>query len=90
LRVVIAAQGDCSQAFGAGIAWANGDRYPDRDHGEIQAQEMIGLDTKVLLRYLVQDDPVQSTRATEIIERHLSEVKPGFVCLVTVLEVVWC
>lgn len=51
---------------------------------------MIGLDTKVLLRYLVQDDPVQSTRATEIIERHLSEVKPGFVCLVTVLEVVWC
>jgi predicted nucleic-acid-binding protein len=50
---------------------------------------MIGLDTNVLLRYLVQDDPVQSPRATEIITRRLSEQEPGFVSLVTVLEVVW-
>jgi hypothetical protein len=28
---------------------------------------MIGLDTNVLLRYLVQDDPVQSSRATELL-----------------------
>ena len=50
---------------------------------------MIGLDTNVLLRYLVQDDPVQSPRATEIIIRRLSEEEPGFVSLVTILEVVW-
>jgi predicted nucleic-acid-binding protein len=50
---------------------------------------MIGLDTNVLLRYLVQDDPVQSPRATEIITRRLSEEEPGFVSLVTILEVVW-
>jgi predicted nucleic-acid-binding protein len=49
---------------------------------------MIGLDTNVLLRYLVQDDPVQSTRATEIIDR-LTERNPGFVSLVSVLEIVW-
>jgi predicted nucleic-acid-binding protein len=49
---------------------------------------MIGLDTNVLLRYLVQDDPVQSPRATEIMRR-LSEHEPGFVSLVTILEVVW-
>ncbi|HWE85670.1 MAG TPA: type II toxin-antitoxin system VapC family toxin [Terracidiphilus sp.] len=49
---------------------------------------MMGLDTNVLLRYLVQDDPKQSRRATEIIER-LTEQEPGFVSLVTVLEVVW-
>jgi predicted nucleic-acid-binding protein len=50
---------------------------------------MIGLDTNVLLRYLAQDDPKQSPRATEIIERRLTEQDPGFVSLVTVLEVVW-
>ena len=50
---------------------------------------MIGLDTNVLLRYLTQDDPTHSRRATEIIERRLTEQEPGFVSLVTILEVVW-
>lgn len=50
---------------------------------------MIGLDTNVLLRYLAQDDPVQSPRATEIIAHRLTEEEPGFVSLVTILEVVW-
>jgi predicted nucleic-acid-binding protein len=50
---------------------------------------MMGLDTNVLLRYLAQDDPKQSPRATEIIERGLTEQEPGFVSLVTILEVVW-
>jgi predicted nucleic-acid-binding protein len=50
---------------------------------------MIGLDTNVLLRYLTQDDASQSARATDIIEQRLSEAEPGFVSLVSVLEVVW-
>ena len=53
---------------------------------------MIGLDTNLLLRYLVQDDPTQSPRATEIgeiFERRLTEDEPGFVSLVSILEVVW-
>ena len=50
---------------------------------------MIGLDTNVLLRYLVQDDPVQSAKATEMIERRLTEIDPGFVSLVSILEIVW-
>ena len=50
---------------------------------------MIGLDTNVLLRYLAQDDPVQSSRATKIITRRLTEEEPGFVSLVVILEVVW-
>ena len=50
---------------------------------------MIGLDTNVLLRYLAQDDPVQSPRATEIITRRLKGEEPGFVSLVTIIEVVW-
>jgi predicted nucleic-acid-binding protein len=50
---------------------------------------MIGLDTNVLLRYLVQDDAAQSRRATEIIEKRLTLEEPGFVSLVTVVEIVW-
>jgi predicted nucleic-acid-binding protein len=50
---------------------------------------MIGLDTNVLVRYLVQDDPVQSPRATDVIERRLSERNPGFVSVVAMVETVW-
>lgn len=50
---------------------------------------MIGLDTNVLVRYLTQDDPIQSARATEIIERRLSERNPGFVSIVAMVETVW-
>ncbi len=50
---------------------------------------MLGLDTNVLLRYLTQDDPVQSRRATEIVERRLTDENPGFVSLVSILEIVW-
>ena len=50
---------------------------------------MIGLDTNVLVRYLTQDDPIQSPKATEIIERHLTEQNPGFVSVVAMVETVW-
>jgi len=50
---------------------------------------MIGLDTNLLLRYLAQDDPAQSPRAAEIIEQRLTEQEPGFISLVSILEVVW-
>ena len=50
---------------------------------------MIGLDTNVLVRYLTQDDPIQSARATELIERRLSEQEPGFISVVAMAETVW-
>ncbi|MEQ1932150.1 MAG: type II toxin-antitoxin system VapC family toxin [Parvularculaceae bacterium] len=50
---------------------------------------MIGLDTNVLVRWLVQDDALQSRRATALIERELSKDAPGFVSVVTIAEVVW-
>ena len=50
---------------------------------------MIGLDTNILVRYLAQDDPVQSAKATEIIERRLTEENPGFVSAVAMVETVW-
>jgi predicted nucleic-acid-binding protein len=49
---------------------------------------MIGLDTNVLVRYVAQDDPLQSALATELIES-LSVASPGFIALVSVVELVW-
>jgi predicted nucleic-acid-binding protein len=50
---------------------------------------MIGLDTNILVRYLAQDDPVQSPMATDVIERRLTEEEPGFVSVVALVEMVW-
>lgn len=50
---------------------------------------MIGLDTNILVRYLTQDDPTQSAKATEIFERRLTLKNPGFVSVVVVVETVW-
>ena len=50
---------------------------------------MKGLDTSILIRYLTQDDPIQSLRANEIVDRKLSSAAPGFISLVTIAEVAW-
>ena len=49
---------------------------------------MIGLDTNVLVRYIMQDDPKQSPKATALIEQ-LSPDNPGFITLVSVVELYW-
>lgn len=50
---------------------------------------MIGLDANILVRYLAQDDPAQSLKATEIVERRLTEENPGFISVVAMVETVW-
>lgn len=49
---------------------------------------MIGLDTNVIVRYLMQDDPKQSLKATRLIEALTAET-PGFVPLIAVVEIAW-
>jgi predicted nucleic-acid-binding protein len=49
---------------------------------------MIGLDTNLIVRYITQDDPVQSAAATKLIDS-LSADAPGFVAMVVVVELVW-
>jgi predicted nucleic-acid-binding protein len=49
---------------------------------------MIGLDTNVLVRYIADDDALQSAVAARIIESFSSE-SPGYVPVVVVAEVVW-
>lgn len=50
---------------------------------------MTGLDTNILTRYLAQDDPIQSLRATRLIERELSARNPGLISVVVLLELLW-
>ncbi|MGH8489022.1 MAG: PIN domain-containing protein [Gammaproteobacteria bacterium] len=50
---------------------------------------MIGIDTNVLVRYIAQDDDVQSSRAASFIENECSASTPGFVGHVVLVEVVW-
>ena len=50
---------------------------------------MIGLDTNVLVRYLTQDDPQQSRRATQVFDHQLTTAEPGFLSVVTMAETVW-
>ena len=49
---------------------------------------MIGLDTNVLVRYIMQDDARQSALATRLVES-LSAESPGFVPLVSAVELAW-
>ena len=49
---------------------------------------MIGLDTNVLVRYVVVDDPEQVRRVRELMN-NLTPADPGFVSLVTLVELVW-
>ena len=49
---------------------------------------MIGLDTNVLVRYIMQDDPKQSPKATKLIES-LDGDNPGYVTMVSVVELYW-
>jgi predicted nucleic-acid-binding protein len=50
---------------------------------------MIGLDTNVLVRYLVRDDARQAASATRVIESLCHPEDPGVVTLVVLCELVW-
>lgn len=49
---------------------------------------MIGLDTNVVLRFVVQDDPAQASVARKLFDS-FSDQEPGFIASVVVVELVW-
>ncbi len=49
---------------------------------------MIGLDTNILVRYIMQDDAKQSPKASALIES-LNADSPGFITLVSIVELYW-
>lgn len=50
---------------------------------------MIGLDTNVLIRYIVQDDEKQAKLASDVIENQCSIQNPAFINEITLCEVIW-
>jgi len=50
---------------------------------------VIGLDTNVLLRYIVRDDAAQAKAASRLIEGRCSKEAPGHVSQVVLAELAW-
>ena len=50
---------------------------------------MIGLDTNVLVRLLVGDDPDQTEQARRFVRRRCTPASPGFINCVVLAELVW-
>ena len=49
---------------------------------------MIGLDTNILVRYFIQDDPVQTHLAVNLIDS-LSPTEPGWIGAAVFMELDW-
>ena len=49
---------------------------------------MTGIDTNVLLRYIVRDDATQTPKADKLLDGFTKE-RPGFICTVALAEVAW-
>ncbi len=50
---------------------------------------MIGIDTNLLVRYIIQDEPVQVEKATRFLERVCTINNPGLVNGIVMTELVW-
>jgi len=50
---------------------------------------MIGLDTNLLVRLVVGDDPQQTWQAKAFVDRHCTPESPGFINCVVLAELVW-
>ncbi len=50
---------------------------------------MIALDTNVVVRFLVEDDKAQSTKAAKLIKRAMSQNKKLFISDIVLCESVW-
>lgn len=50
---------------------------------------MIGLDTNVLVRFIVRDDEKQARAATRLIETQCAPEDPGLVSQIVLCELIW-
>lgn len=50
---------------------------------------MIGLDTNVLVRFLVHDDPAMAERAERAIRERCSPEQPGYINHIVLCELAW-
>lgn len=50
---------------------------------------MIGIDTNILLRLIVGDEPKQAVAARNLLRDNCSPDEPGYVCQIVLVELVW-
>ena len=50
---------------------------------------MIGLDTNVLVRLLIADNPAQTEAARRFVHARCTEASPGFIGNVALVELIW-
>ena len=50
---------------------------------------MLGVDTNVLIRYLIRDDQPQYEKARRLIDREVTKGEPVLVSLLVLLEAEW-
>jgi len=50
---------------------------------------MLGIDTNILIRYIVQDDPVQSPLVSHFLKKECTEQAPCYISHIVLCEVVW-
>ena len=49
---------------------------------------MIGLDTNILIRFLVRDEPAQTAKALSLVQSLTAE-EPGWISLAVIMELAW-
>jgi len=50
---------------------------------------MNGLDTNILVRFILQDEPEQARVATHFIENHCTPEEPGYINSIVICELIW-
>ncbi len=50
---------------------------------------MIGIDTNVIVRYLTQDDKVQSDKATKLLDKYAGKNNAIFIDNIVICELIW-
>ena len=50
---------------------------------------MLAIDTNVLIRYLINDDPLQAQSAKKIIQSAIDEHNQVFISIITLIESIW-
>ena len=51
--------------------------------------DMVALDANVIVRYIAQDDPLQSAAATRVFEEVITDENHGFISSIAMCETLW-
>jgi len=50
---------------------------------------MLGIDTNILIRYITQDDPIQSPLVSQFLKQECTDKNPCYLSNIVLCEMVW-